>query len=281
MALAISEEFLYDAINYRLPHYHEAIPFILAWSHKSGCTSTLQWFFWHTGDLQNALNYENRTGLVVHNYERFVFKADINYRYDLGQAILAERPIINFLRCPYERVWSSYLHIHNRHFVTIEQNNQYNKSLEFRKEVQAFVYGEDVSVEYPISFTQYLEYLDERGFEDIDRHHSPQYTPLFDLPTVRHYRLEDFDLLAPRLEQEFGLKDSADDRQHFLKTHHVPKKPMGRRVAMRLMALGVPLNPSERFQIPKVNRKMLEGSRFEPLIQKLFVKDIELYDAIS
>lgn len=281
MALNLSEEVLYDAINYRLPHYHQDIPFILVWSHKSGCTSTLQWFFWHTGDLAAAQSYENKTVMALHSYEAKVFKANLYYRYDLAEAIMAERPLINFLRCPFERVWSSYLHIHNRHFISLEKENKENHGLSFRKEVQRFVYGQDVSIEYPFSFWDYLSYLDQQGLEDIDRHHSSQYTPLFDLPTLRHYRLEDFEDVASTLEQEFGLEDSLEARKTFRTSHHVNKEALDPKVTIGLLKRGLPLTYSPQFKLPKVNRKLLQGTEFEALIAKLFAKDLALYDAIA
>ena len=280
-SISVPKEDVYNWINFRIPHHHKDLPFILCWSHKSGCTSTLKWFFWHTGDLDKALSYTEKAGLVIHNYEAKVFKSGSDYRTNLVDAILQGKPIINFLRCPYERAFSSYMHLHNKHFIRLEKDQIYNVGLEVRREVQRFVYGEDVSIEYPFSFWQYLKYLHSMKPSELEKHHSPQYTPIFDIKTVTHYRLEDLNKAFDELEKKFDLQESKEARHRFMSAHHIQKQSVKRRTTLKLLNLGIPLDPSPRFVIPVVNRNHLANTRFGELIEQVFRKDIEIYDTLA
>lgn len=54
----INQELLNHVILHkdRIPHYHKDFPLILFWSHRSGCTSLANWFFFKLDYLLKQRN---------------------------------------------------------------------------------------------------------------------------------------------------------------------------------------------------------------------------------
>jgi len=144
-----------------------------------------KWFLWHAGLLEEALDYRvHEEGLSIHNYEVEVFRKTPGYTGQIAAAIEAGAPIINFLRCPYSRAFSSYMHLQNRFFVRFERDGIRHAGLDLRYEILRSIYGKVTPVEYPVSFMDYLLWLDAHNVEEVEVHHASQYTPLYDLPNV-------------------------------------------------------------------------------------------------
>lgn len=207
-------EFSIDAaLRLRLPHWHPDFPFLVAWAQKAGCTSVLKWFLYQVDHLDRASRYmSDSPGLDIHSYEMEVFKAGPAYKASVAEALQKGLPVINFVRCPYQRAFSSYMQIHNRFYINQEHKGIDSPGIRTRRSVLRFVYGEDVSVEYPVSFLEYLQWLEQSVPAELDPHHSPQHSAIYRYPGIRHYRLEDFDAVSRDLAQEYGLK-SADAGQ--------------------------------------------------------------------
>ncbi|MEE4146580.1 MAG: hypothetical protein V2I26_17380, partial [Halieaceae bacterium] len=145
----------------RTPYHHPGVPVVVLWSQKSGCTALYKWFLWQAGLLDQALRYRiDEEGLSIHNYEVEVFRNTRNYSGKLAARIEAGTPLVNVLRCPYSRAFSSYMHLHNRFYIRFERDGIANAGLDLRYDVLRSVYGEVVPVEYPVSFMDYLLWLE-------------------------------------------------------------------------------------------------------------------------
>ena len=265
-----------------MPYFDRQIPFLVLWSQKAGCTSILKWFFWHVGVLEEAMNYgKGRLGIALHQYEHAVFRSRPGHRKELVEKVRKGDPIVSFVRCPYSRLFSSYLHLQNRDFVRLEKNGVDNPGLNYRKSILRDIYGDTVSVEYPMSFHDYLVWLDAQDNARVDPHHAVQWTALFDLPQVVHYRLDDFRAVTANLEKLYGLSDSGLQQEEFASNrHHVDKHVMKDSVTLNLLKTGIPLRRSTDFPIPQVDRELLKNSEYDELIIRKFGRDIALYDSI-
>ncbi len=277
--IAIPEFSPNEALQQRLPHYHPDIPVLVAWAQKAGCTSVLKWFLFQAGLLEEAIRFISPdVSLDVHAYEDQVFKAGADYKASVFAALEAGLPLVNFVRCPYQRAFSSYLQIHNRFFINQERKGIDSPGFRVRRSVLRFVYGEHVSVEYPISFYEYLQWLEQSSPAELDPHHSPQHSAIYAYPNIRHYRLEDFAAVTARLAREYGLKTVEEGQLGA--GHHREKSEVPLAVTMKLLQRSVPLNASPQFQLPQVTREMLAGTEFAAIIQRVFRDDIALYDSL-
>lgn len=269
-------------LRYRTPLYHPDIPFGVCWSQKSGCTAILKWFLFQADLLEEALQYQFRNAkLQIHNYENQVFKARPGYQQELADHIAAGKPMVNFMRCPFERAFSCYMHLQNKEFVKLDASGADNPGLALRREILQSIYGGPVSIEYTYSFLDYLRWLQQQDMQSVNAHHRPQYSALYENATVQHIRLESFSTATKALEIQFGLKESATAGDLFTSSHHKAKSPVDNAIALKLMERGIPLRVTSAFQLPKVTREVLADTEMGDIIETLFSKDIEIYDAIE
>lgn len=133
-------------LRHRTPHYHAEVPFVVCWSQKSGCTVVLKWFLYHAGLLEEAVRYH--TGAGVNSVQRFaaeVLKGNSDYRAVLGEKLASGLPAICFVRCPFERAFSSYLHLHNPLFA--ENPGLRAPALQLRRKILTQLHGTGVGFE--------------------------------------------------------------------------------------------------------------------------------------
>jgi len=266
----------------RPPLYREGFPFILLWAQKAGCTHLVSWYFWHLGLLDEAKAYKaGEHGISVHRYENQVFKARTGYKSDLATAVLAGTPLINFVRCPYQRVFSSYMEINNRFFLRVKKQGRRSPALAIREEILRHCYGEGAPLVYPITFGDYLEWLVQQDIKTVDGHHRPQCGPLYTLTGIRHFRLEDSATVFANLEQEFGLQSSASQHAEFSSGHHHRKHVFDQSAALRLLNRGIPLVREKTVPIPRIDRAILRQFDEAGLIAEIFKDDIALYDSLG
>jgi hypothetical protein len=282
MAEVLDEKELGRLVLRRTPFQHERVPFVVLWAHKAGCTSILKWFLWHAGLLEEALAYHNRRyGLPVQRYQNEVLKTQPDYNSRLIERIIAGTPIINFVRCPYSRAYSSYMHLQNRHFVKFEKDGIEHVDLNTRYQILRWIYGSEVTAEYPFSFLEYLQWLHGQNIAEVNPHHTPQWTPLYDTPGVSHFRLEEFAEATSRLEKRYAIKSSRQEKGLFSSGHHLRKGRIPEAATLELLKHGIPLAKSEKFIIPEVSRRLLQNTEFGHVIEAIFKKDISFYDAIE
>lgn len=275
------DDSLAQLVTRRTPFYHPRVPFIVSWAQKAGCTTVLKWFLYHAGLLEEALAYGRKPGSVnaIHKYETEVFKQTPGYQDELVAKLRAGYPVIHFLRCPYERAFSSYLHIHNPWYAIYPNRRPQEQAA--RRGVLQSVYHDDSCIEYPISFADYLQWLQHQDMDTIDPHHRPQCSALFDAVSMEHYRLDDFDGVILELEQRFGLASSQTAMSAIADSgHHVAKHALQRDAVLAFLQRGMPLNPSDNFTAPRVDRRVLAGTAMGEIIERVYARDIALYDQL-
>jgi hypothetical protein len=266
----------------RTPLQHERVPFVVLWSQKAGCTSVLKWFLWHAGLLQDALEYKRQSmDLSVQYYKNDVLQTRPGVKDQLVKRITARTPVINFMRCPYGRAFSSYMHLQNRFFIKLEKDGTPNIGLEVRHQILQWVYGSPVPIEYPFSFLDYLQWLQGQDMTEVEPHHALQWAPLYQLPGVTQFRLEEFADVIPRLEHQYALKSTHEEKNLFSSSHHLNKGQIPGTAILKVLERGIALRRTDSYVVPKVNRELLQGSVYGDLIESVFRKDIETYDAIA
>ena len=266
----------------RPPLYREGFPFVLLWAQKAGCTFLVNWYFWHLGLLEEANGYrQEEHGISVHRYENEVFKAQVGYLDVLAAAVCAAVPLVNFLRCPYARVFSSYMEINNRFFIELEDARRCPAAMKIRKHILRDTYGDEVPLDYPVGLGDYLAWLVDQPSAGLNKHHSTQSGELYSLPGIRHYRLEEAPRVFAELETEFGLCPSTGLEAQFASTHHHRKCELAPEATLKLLRRGIPLTRSGHVPIPAISREVHENSEFGDLIEQVFREDIRLYDSID
>lgn len=279
----IDENTLRQFVKIRKPYHHDRLPFIVFWSHKSGCTAIFKWFLFHAGLLDEANGYiPNNKGSVrsIHKYENQIFKSRPNYTPELITKLRTGSPIVCFVRCPFERTFSSYMHLNNPIFLT---NPKWpSPEGQARREVIEAAYGQGRPITHPISFWDFLEWLKNRDLEAVDIHLRPQYGPLFDSFQIAFYRLEELSLVIPHLENYYSMRSSRDVLDEILaSSHHMDKGFASKSETLDLLSEGVELRTKGPRFVPRVSREMLEGTRFGEVITQIYGLDIELFDRIS
>jgi hypothetical protein len=269
-------------VSRRMPFYHENVPFIVCWAQKAGCTTILKWFLYHAGLLNEAMQYPPNPGSVrsIHKFEIEAFKARPGYTDELVENLRSNYPIVNFVRCPYERAFSSYMAIHNPNLAVYpDWQTPYQK---IRRNILDGLYGSSVSIEYPLSFQDYLVWLNGQNLETLDPHHRPQFNPLFDVLPVTHFRLDEFASVSAALEKKYNLGSSiALSNGTYSSEHHVDKTALSKKSTMEFLTKGMPVSRSEKFFTPSVTRDILEGSELGDMVELLFPRDMDLYDQTS
>lgn len=278
----LSRKRLLPLVQARTPLHHAQVPFILCWSQKSGCTAILKWFFYHAGLMDAALEYrKSNNKLQIHNYENDVFKSRDNYKQELVAAIIAGKPAIKFVRCPYQRLFSSYMQLNNVRFLLRKKSGQNTPGMKLRQGVIDFLHGEDADFESPIAFQGYLHWLKQQPPGTLDPHHAPQWTLLDEAIPLTYYRLEDFNQSVDILEQQFSLKKSSTVRNRFSSGHHLEKQQLSAQDALQFLYDAPALNEFSSVSLPVVTSDLLESTELAPLINELFEKDITLHKSLA
>ena len=270
-------------VRRRTPYAHPDVPFITLWSQKSGCTSVLKWHLFHAGLLDDALAFRSgKTSLNIH-----VFQNDwVKQHRGHGRRILRsfrrqEKPVINFMRDPWTRIYSCYLHSYSPALARLKNRGVENNAMRLRMQIVSGLFGEDAGLDTPYSFLEYLQWLKAQALDGLNPHHSPQYSALYDLAQPRHFRLEDFRQATRLLEEEFGLEDSRSSRELFTSKHHKAKTAMPAAQALEALQQGLPLARERDYPLPTVNRELLVGTEMGTLVEEILARDIAIYDSIE
>lgn len=86
--------------------FDPGIKLALLWSAKSASTFAVKWFFKQAGLLEEALAYHP----WIHNYRMQVYYHSDSYRQDLAKVNNDRYRVVKFVRNPYYRAVSSYIH---------------------------------------------------------------------------------------------------------------------------------------------------------------------------
>ena len=125
----------------------------LLWSPKAGCTSTIQWFFFHANVLEQALIHHS----FVHRYRQEIFQTDDVQKSSLAHFIKspAKYTVIKTVRNPLSRAVSSYIHAIKRKIIHKEMSIFLNRIL-------------DDNIGF--SFREFLLYLKTLDIHSCDPH---------------------------------------------------------------------------------------------------------------
>lgn len=179
----------------RIPHFHEDFPIILFWSHRSGCTSLANWFFFQIGLYEEAMKYEP----FIHYYEYEIYKNRLSYYKELEMELLRlKKHTIKLVRNPYKRAVSSFLILYNNPYASKQW-----------EAIRLYFYN-NKNDQKGISFKQFLYYVKEIGpkSSQLDQHFSQQYIEDEEKIINQYIKLEKFNKIIPNLEKEYGLLSS-------------------------------------------------------------------------
>jgi hypothetical protein len=251
----------------RMGHWHPAVPVVLLWSEKAGCTSLLRWFLGQTGDLEEAERYSD----WIHDWEFDVMKARDGYDRELARRLEAGTPVFKLVREPFARAVSQYLMM-----LTLSDESGHF-TVPIRRQVREFVHGTADTVE-TFSFIEYLTWLSGQDLEPLNDHVTPQYTPLERVlanagRSVELLRLESFADDISRLEHHLGLP-AVDTGEASRSSHHTVRHPVEAdpEAVVRLRP-PVPLPPD--YPIPQSASFMTPETT--ELVARIFADDFDVY----
>lgn len=241
----------------RIPLYDKNFPYIFFWSHKSGSSMLIRWFFFQIGLIDKSSHK------LVQERAKFYFDEMID------QILENRKPVIKLVRNPYTRVVSSFLA-----FVEQALIHKTNKNL-VREWHKAKRY---IDIEDGISFKQFLYFLKINGVElgHIEGHIAQQYLKGEEEFIDKYIKIENFNKEISLIEEKNKLLKSKDYLTNNLSHYH-----------SNIM------KDSHNFSEKKITKKLLEdlwSSKRIPtysnfydketldLVQYIFNKDINNYN---
>jgi hypothetical protein len=159
----------------------------LLFSAKAGCTFATKWFFEHVGLAKEAAAHSP----WIHNYRQEVHYTGASYRPD--DIANPDMRIVKFVRNPFERAVSSYLHA-SKHG--------------YEDAALARFLGRSIRPKQRFSFREFVRYLETRDLRSCNLHHRLQIHPLEESSLVAWSHLVKIEESAARLpviEAELGL----------------------------------------------------------------------------
>jgi hypothetical protein len=185
---------------------------------KAGCTFAVSWYFEQTGLLAEALAHNH----WVHRFRHEYCKSD---RYRPEHIADPGMRIVKFVRNPFDRAVSSYVHAVRTGYAD--------------KEVAHFL-GRELSRQKTFSFREFVEYLGSTSLRTCNPHHRLQLHELEaeGLVRVDHVvQVEHGRQQVPALEASLGLKATDLDRL-MTSTHHATRVASERFVGDDRLVLG-------------------------------------------
>ena len=260
----------YSDLRYRVPLYHERVPFVVLWSEKAACTTVVKWFFSQVGILQKALRYHN----WIHNFENEVFKASPDYLVKCAEAINNGKPVIKFVRDPFARLYSGFLETCSRRVLT----DDVHWSTAVRRSVLTDLLGKESELEYSYSFMQFVNWLDRNNPGLLDPHLAPQFQNYERAIDITLVKLDGTNNAFQELERAYGLKDTQGRPAIYKSGHHHKKQQRPIETQIRSLSLGMPVLRNKDFQIYDVTPKALAMSKAAAIVRRHYRRDFEAYD---
>ncbi|HEQ3524818.1 TPA: sulfotransferase family 2 domain-containing protein [Bacillus cereus] len=240
----------------RIPHFHKDFPLILFWSHRSGCTSLANWFFFQIGLYDEAM----RCDPFIHYYEFQIYKNTNSYYKELEMELLSlKKETIKLVRNPYKRAVSSFLVLYNNPYAVKQW-----------EDIKEYFYN-DENIKRGISFKQFLYYVKDIGPKSIqlDQHFSQQYIEGEENFIKQYIKLENFNKEILNIEKKYDLLSS--DILSLTKSSHHRSHQMihqGNHAESDIMDLRFPSLPTYRSFYDEETLK---------LVSEIFTDDFKAY----
>jgi hypothetical protein len=168
-------------LNHNEPLYHKKENIMVLWQAKAGCTMVKKMFFHHEGKLEEILKKHP----WIHNF---------NYSEYSMKTPNENTKIIQFVRCPFERAVSSYIHV-QKHFYAFKSRIPEN-----------------------LRFCSFLDFL--KNFKDMDGniHYNKQKTTY---KNIDFYKIEELDQNIQSFNKRYGLNYKKFESTHYAKRTYV------------------------------------------------------------
>lgn len=193
------------------PLVTEDFPIAVCWSPKSGCTTMLRWFLFHTGLLEESEAHH----WWPHRYRMNVLCARPGYQR-LCKQVLTERTklVIKVVRDPARRAVSNFLHLLTQ-AVDLPDDPGWQAVQAWRRDV-------GMQGERAISFEQFMLYVvsPRRPGAFFDLHLAPQWCAIQDPAVETLIPLENLTPHLRDLERRFSLEAAPLERLSQSVHHH-------------------------------------------------------------
>jgi len=198
-----------------VPLYSESARLAVLFSPKAGCTLVVKWFFLQDGVLDEAMRYSH----WPHDYREDILYARPGYSEGLASIPSLGSRVVKFVRNPYDRAVSSYLHFSRLSRVA----QPVPAALEVLTSI-ADRLGRDRTDGF--SFREFVSFLGGIDLDAADPHFRRQIGTCERsgrLPQMRVVKIEEGEAGIARLERELDLKSSdygllRDSRHHTTRT---------------------------------------------------------------
>jgi hypothetical protein len=233
------------------PLYNKDFPIIFFWSPKCGCTTLIKWYFFQTGILQKAYEYNPE----VHRYRLDILEKQPNYNLQIKEQLLGNKKDVYILvRNPYKRAVSSF-------FATI-----ITKTI-FKQIAPGQIEG--------LSFKQFLYLIKNIGVnrDQINVHIAQQYIEKEELFIQKYIRLEQSTPSIREIEEKYNLLQSPI--QNIIK----PPFHMAQRMTDKSNKMFSEVKMSfETFPKSLPEYKRFDDQETRDLVREIFKKAFEKYD---
>ena len=190
-------EKIYDACQMPVhPLFLENEDIALLWSAKSGCTLAVKWFFFQRSELQKALEYSS----WIHDYRIDTYRNSAAFQAGVHRAQYGKMRYIRFVRNPFSRAVSSYLHM----VRTVGDDAFHQPFNEFL--------GRDIERDASATFREFVNFLSPLDMRHCDIHYRQQAHHLetenmIDIDYVVH--LENVEKELQDVTRYYGLKPAS------------------------------------------------------------------------
>ena len=182
--------------------------FVVYWSPKSACTTTLIWFLHVSGFAEEARRHSS----WPHRYRLEVYNRSEAFRRDLAAGFKDMRRI-RVIRDPYDRAVSSFRHAVGTGYAD--------------EGLSAFL-KRDLETDERFSFREFLDYLESENIATTNTHHRQQFQPIerrFPATDVINITRQDLFTELNRLEREMGMAVTDFAALDWLHRTEAPRKP--------------------------------------------------------
>ncbi len=183
--------------------------FVVYWSPKSACTTTLIWFLHVSGFAEEARRHSS----WPHRYRLEVYNRSEAFHRALAAGFDDMRRI-RVIRDPYDRAVSSFRHAVGTGYAD--------------EGLSAFL-GRELAPKAKFSFREFLDYLESEDIATTNTHHRQQMQPIerrFPATDVINITGQDLFTELNRLEREMGLAPTDFSALDWLHRTEAPRKPM-------------------------------------------------------